>query len=294
MSASLDDLRLLRLVVEQGGFRSAAASAGLSASTISERVRALETDLAARLLTRTTRSVALTEAGEGLLARAEPALRELEAALAAVGAPTDGVVGRLRINAPHAAEQALGPLISPFLLVHPGVRLEVVSDSALIDVVGAGFDAGVRYGERLARDMIAVPLGPPERYRLLAAPALLDRVGRPEAPDDLLRLPCIRLRLPGGVLPWEFEKDGRTVRFMPEGPVTVTDSAMALHAARGGAGFHVTFEAWARADVEAGRLVALLDDWLPPFEGPFLYYPNRRPPPPLAAFVDFVRKRAPR
>ena len=290
MATSLDDLRLLHLVVRAGGFRAAAAEAGLSASSLSERVRALEAGLGVRLLNRTTRSVGLTEAGEALLLRAGPALEELGQALAEASAPLDGVTGRLRINAPDAAEQALGPLVAPFLLAHPGVRMEVVFDNAFSDVVGQGFDAGVRYGERLAQDMIAAPLGPPERFQLLASPALLARVGRQTAPEDLAGLHCIRLRLPGGLMAWEFEREGRTVRFTPEGQLTVTDADLGLHAARGGLGFFATFEAWAREDVAGGRLVSVLEDWLPPFGGPFLYYPSRRPPPPLAAFVEHVRR----
>lgn len=291
MAASLDDLRLLDAVARGRGFRRAAADLGCSPSSVSERVRALEAALGARLLNRTTRSVGLTEAGELLLERARPALAELEAAFESAGAPRGEVTGRLRINAPDAAEASLGPLIGPFLAEHPGVRMEVVLENAFTDVVGAGFDAGVRYGERLAQDMIAVPLGGPERYVLVAAPSLLARVGRPAEPEALTRLPCIRLRLPIGVLPWEFEQPRRTVRFVPDGPLLVTSAVMGLHAARAGVGFFVTFETWAAADIAAGRLESLLEHWLPPFEGPFLYYPNRRPSPPLAAFVAFLRRR---
>lgn len=292
MNPSYDDLALLAAVVRHRGFRRAAAEAGVSPSSLSERVRALEDRLGVRLLNRTTRSVSPTEAGEALMARIGPALEDLAQAVAATGLPADAPVGRLRINAPGAADTALGPLIAPFLATHPGVRMEIVIDNAFTDVVGEGFDAGVRYGERLDKDMIAVPLGGSERFVLVAAPALLDRVGRPERPEDLASLPCLRMRLPGGVMAWEFEKDGRTVRIQPQGPLTISDASMARMAALDGLGFFATFEAWARDDIAGGRLVSLFDDWLPPFDGPFLYYPSRRhAPPALAAFVAFIRER---
>lgn len=290
MKPSLDDLELLARVVRRKGFRAAATETGTSASRVSERVRALEDAVGARLLNRTTRSVSPTEAGEALLARAAPLLDDLGDALAAVGQAADAPVGRLRINAPGAAAVALGPLIGPFLAAHPGVRMEVVVEDAFSDVIGAGFDAGVRYGERLAKDMIAVPLGPDERYVMVAAPSLIARTGRPARPDDARDLPAIVTRLPGGVVPWEFERGDRTVRFVPDARLTVGAAALGLSAARDGLGFYMTFEAWARGDVEAGRLETVLDDWLPPFPGPLLYYPSRRhPPPALKAFVDFVR-----
>ncbi|RZJ79452.1 MAG: LysR family transcriptional regulator, partial [Brevundimonas sp.] len=173
MNPSLDDLSLLASVVRHRGFRRAAAEAGVSPSSLSERIRALEDRLGVRLLNRTTRSVSPTEAGEALMARIGPALDDLAQAVAATGLPADAPVGRLRINAPGAADTALGPLIAPFLQAHPGVQLEIVVDNAFTDVVGEGFDAGVRYGERLDKDMIAVPLGGPERFVLVAAPSLL-------------------------------------------------------------------------------------------------------------------------
>lgn len=292
MRPSLDDLTLLASVVRQRSFRRAAADCGLSPSSLSERIRALEDGLGVRLLNRTTRSVSPTEAGETLLARINGPLDDLAQAIAAAGLPSDAPVGRLRINAPGAADVALGPLIAPFLAAHPGVRLEIVVDNAFTDVVGEGFDAGVRYGESLAQDMIAVPLGGRERFALVAAPSLLDRLGAPASPEALADLPCIRVRLPGGVLSWEFEKDGRAVRIQPQGPLTISDASMARRAALDGLGFHATFEAWVRDDIAAGRLVSLFEDWLPPFDGPFLYYPSRRhPPPALAAFTAFIRER---
>lgn len=290
MKASLDDIDLLARVVRRGGFRAAAAELGSSASRLSDRIRALEDAVGARLLNRTTRSVSPTEAGEALLKRAGPLLDDLAEAVAAVGLKPDAPVGRLRINAPGAAAIALGPLIGPFLSDHPGIRMDIVVEDALSDVIGQGFDAGVRYGERLARDMIAVPLGPHERYVLVGAPGLIDRLGRPTHPDEVRGGPAILTRLPGGVVPWEFEKDERVVRFTPDARLMVGASALGLAAARDGLGLYMTFEAWARPDVEAGVLTTVLDDWLPPFPGPLLYYPSRRHPPlALKAFVDYLR-----
>ena len=287
---SFDDLDLLARVVRRGGFRAAAAELGTSPSRVSDRIRALEDAVGARLVNRTTRSVSATEAGEALLARAGPLLDDLAEAVAAVGLQPDAPVGRLRINAPGAAAIALGPLLGPFLKAHPGIRMEVTVEDAFSDVIGQGFDAGVRYGERLAKDMIAVPLGPPERYVLVAAPALIERTGVPRRPDDARDLPAVLTRLPGGVVPWEFERNGALVRFVPEARLTVNGSPLGLAAARDGLGFYMTFEAWAEPDIRAGRLATVLDDWLPPFPGPFLYYPSRRhPPPALKAFLDWLR-----
>lgn len=290
MKPSLDDLELLTRVVRRGGFRAAAQELGTSPSRVSDRIRALEDAVGARLVNRTTRSVSATEAGEALLARAAPLLDDLAEAVAAVGLSSEAPVGRLRINAPGAAAIALGPLLAPFLLAHPGVRMEVLVEDAFTDVIGQGFDAGVRYGERLAKDMIAVPLGPPERYVLVAAPSLIARTGTPAHPDDARALPAIVTRLPGGVVPWEFEPDGALIRFIPDARLTVSAAPLGLAAARDGLGFYMTFEAWAEPDIQAGRLVTVLDDWLPPFPGPFLYYPSRRhPPPALKALIDWLR-----
>lgn len=292
MKPSLDDLDLLEAVVRHGGFRRAAAAEGLSASALSDRIRALEEAVGVRLLNRTTRSVSPTEAGEALIGRIGPALADLQDALASVGLAKDAPVGRLRINAPDAAEFALGPLIGPFMDACPGVSLEVVFDNAFTEVVGEGFDAGVRYGEAVARDMIAVPLGGLERFVLVGSPDLIARVGTPLHPDDARELPAIRLRLPGGLVAWEFERDGEVIRFQPRGRLTVTSAALGLQAARDGVGFFATFEPWARADIGAGRLIPVLEAWQTPFDGPCLYYPSRRQPPaPLKAFVDFVRAR---
>ena len=295
MRPSLADLELLAAVARHGSFRRAALEAGLSPSRATERIRALEDRVGVRLLNRTTRSVGLTEAGAALLARLEPALGEIAAALDAAGEAGASVSGTLRINSPPpATELVLAPLLAPFLARHPRVVVEIASESGFVDIVRAGYDAGVRYGESLARDMIAVRLGGPQRYVAVASPALLAATGVPELPQDLLRMPCIRTRFAGGTMPpWEFERGGEIVTIRPEGPLVTGDGHLGLLAAMDGLGFYTTFEGWARPAIEAGRLVPVLQDWLPPFEGPFLYYPSRRHmPAALRAFVDFVKERA--
>lgn len=293
MRGVLADLELLAAVARHGSFRRAAREAGLSPSSATERIRALEDRLGTRLLNRTTRSVAPTPAGAALLARLEPAVREIAEALDEAGLAGQTISGTVRINAPAPAAQfVLAPLIPRFLERHPRVSLDVVSESGFVDIVAAGFDAGVRYGEALAQDMIAVPLGGKQRLRLVGAPALIARVGAPQIPQDLLRCPCIRIRYSSGTVPaWEFEHDGQTVTLRPEGPLITTDTGLAIAAAVGGLGFALIFEGWVAQDIEAGRLVAVLDDWLPPFDGPFLYYPSRRHmPAALRAFITFLRE----
>ncbi|MFC4167651.1 LysR family transcriptional regulator [Teichococcus aestuarii] len=292
MRPPLADLDLLAGVARHRSFRRAAQEAGLSPSSLSERIRALEDALGVRLLHRTTRSVGPTEAGAALLARLGPALREIGEALAEAGGAQGGAGGTLRINAPQSAAQlVLAPLLPRFLAAHPRVTVEVVVEDGFIDIVEGGFDAGIRYGESLARDTVAVPLGGPQRYVLVAAPALLARCGTPAAPRDLLGLPCIRHRFPGGNLPpWVFERGAESVAIRPEGPLVTTDPHVERAAALAGAGFLMTFEEWVSEDIASGRLVPLLREWLPPFEGPFLYYASRRHlPAPLRTFVAFLR-----
>ncbi|NYZ12731.1 LysR family transcriptional regulator [Azospirillum sp. RWY-5-1] len=290
----LRDLSAFAAVARHRNFRRAALEQRVSVSTLSERVRALEERLGLRLLNRTTRSVAPTEAGQRLLDRLAPALREVVEAVAQVRGAADDPSGRLRINAPPpAAQLVLAPLVAGFLERFPRVTLEVVTDSALIDIVAEGFDAGVRYEEHLAQDMIAVPLGPPERYVIVASPALLAAHGVPRTPEDLRDRPCLTTRFRSGrQLPWEFEKDGQTLRIQPEARLSSTLTALLIQAAIDGAGFFLAFEGHVRDVVADGRLVTVLDDWCPPFPGPFLYYPSRRQPPPaLAAFVAYVAER---
>lgn len=291
---NLNDLAAFATVARTRHFRRAAVELGVSASGLSQRMRDLEARLGSRLLHRTTRSVSPTEAGERLLRKLAPALSELNDAVAEVRDLRDRPSGRLRINGPEPAlRHALAPLVAPFLARCPEVSLEIVAESSLIDIVREGFDAGIRYEETLPRDMIAVALGPPERTLLVAAPAFLRGRAPLAHPKGLVGAPCIVTRFRSGyVLPWEFHKGRRRFRMIPAGPLTAAHVELQVTAAIGGVGYLMTFERNARAALDRGELVALLEDWCPPEPGPFLYYPGRRQPPPsLAAFVAFVRER---
>lgn len=290
----LADLDAFTAVARARSFRGAAALRNVSPSSLSQAVKRLEERLGVRLLNRTTRSVTATEAGERLLTRLTPALAELGLALDEVNSFRDSPTGTLRINAPSvAARLSLPGLITAFLLEHPGITVELVAEDSFVDVLAAGFDAGVRYDERLEKDMIAVPLGTPERYVTVGSPDYFARRGRPAHPDELLGHPCIRHRFLSGVaMPWEFEKDGEVVRVAPTGPLISNASDLSLQAAEAGLGLVRTFEGFAAEAVAAGRLETVLDDWSPPFPGPNLYYPSRRHmPAPLRAFVDFLQAR---
>jgi DNA-binding transcriptional LysR family regulator len=287
----LRDLESFVAVARTRNFRRAAAENGVSVSSLSQRLRGMEDRLGVRLMNRTTRSVALTEAGELLLARVAPAMSDVNAAIEAVRGLRGVPSGRLRINAPPpAVDLVLAPMIGPFLQTCPQVELEIVGQSGFVDIVDAGYDAGVRYGEHLEQDMIAIPLGPPQRYALVASPGYLARRGTPRHPRDLLSHSCIRVRFSSGaMLDWEFEKAGRAVKVSPSAKLVVNHPAPAMRAARDGTGFWLTFRDYVSKTIAAGELVSVLDDWCPPFPGPFLYYPSRRQPPPaLAAFVSFV------
>ena len=290
----LGALEAFAAVAQHRSFRRAAAARGVAPSTLSETVRVLETRLGLRLLNRTTRSVALTEAGRRLLDRVAPSLGELRAAVDQLHADAAVPAGTLRINAPPPAiELVLAPLVAPFLKACPAVRLEVVADPSLVDIVAEGFDAGVRWGEHLAQDVIAVPLGAAQRYVLTAAPDLLQRLGRPSHPRDLMEMPSIRHRYPSGVTPeWEFERDGEILKLDPPAVLVTTNMALQRRAAIDGAGISSAFADYVAEDIAAGRLVPILEEWFPSFPGPFLYYPgNRTVTPALRAFIDFVKAR---
>ena len=297
MATDLADLQALVTVVRARGFRDAARATGTSASTLSEAVRRLERRLAVRLLTRTTRSITLTEAGARLLERLGPALDEVEAALDVVNGFRDRPAGTLRLNVPVSASRLVLPGIVPgFLAAFPDIRLEVAAEGSLVDVFAAGCDAGIRYEERLERDMIAIPIGPRRQRAVTAAsPAYLARHGRPAHPRDLLRHACLRGRFASGALtPWEFEKDGEVLNVEVDGPLVVRIGAstdLAVDAALAGVGIIHLFEQWLQPHLDSGALEPVLQDWVRPFAGPFLYYPSRRyMPAPLRAFVDFISR----
>lgn len=296
MAADMQDLLAFLAVVQAGGFREAARTGNGSASQLSDAVKRLETKLGVRLLHRTTRSVSPTEAGERLAERLTPALAEVQASLDVVNHFRDSPAGTLRINVPaNVARTVLPPIVTPFLKRYPEIRLEVIVEDSLVDLLAAGCDAGIRYDERLAQDMIAVPIGPrTQRLVTAAAPTYLEAHGRPEHPRDLLQHACMRGQFSGGAIPvWEFERDGEIVRIDPPGPLQVRTGAafdLAVQAAIDGLGIIHLFEDWLRPHFESGALVPVLEPWWQSFSGPFLYYSGRRHlPSPLRAFVDFIR-----
>jgi DNA-binding transcriptional LysR family regulator len=292
----LADLDAFAAVARQRSFRGAAILRGVSASTLSEAVRRLEARLGIRLLNRTTRSVTPTEAGARLLDRLVPALNEVAAALDVVNGFRDSPTGTLRLNVPSmVARLILPPIVAGFLKAHPGITLEVTGDDSFIDVLAAGFDAGVRYDERLAQDMIAVPLGPRvQRFAAAAAPSYLASHGRPTHPQDLLGHACIRHRFAssGATPPWEFERAGEVVRISPSGPLVATSIDLKLSIAVAGLGIIFSFEAYLAPALASGALEPVLEEWWQSFSGPFLYYASRRHmPAPLRAFIDFIKAR---
>jgi len=298
MKADLGDLNAFLAVARAGGYRDGARASGVSASGLSEAVRRLETQLGVRLFNRTTRSVVPTEAGARLLERLGPALTEVDAALDVVNVFRDRPAGTLRLNVPVSAVRLVLPaIVPPFLAAYPDIRLEVIAEDSFVDVLAAGCDAGIRFDERLEQDMIAVPIGPRmQRFATAAAPAYLNRRGRPAHPRDLLGHACLRGRFASGTMPpWEFERDGKVVRVDPTGPLLVGiggASDLAVEAAVAGTGIIYIFEDWLRPYFKGGALEAVLEPWWLRFSGMFLYYPGRRlVPAPLRAFIDFVKAR---
>jgi len=296
MNVDLGDLNAFVAVAGAKGFRDGARLSGTSASGLSEAVRRLEAQLGVRLLHRTTRSVRPTEAGQRLLERLRPALTEVEAALDVVNGFRDRPAGTLKLNVPISAARLVLPSIVPrFLAAYPDISLEVIAEDDFVDVLAAGCDAGIRYDERLEQDMVAVPIGPRlQRFAVAAAPAYLDRHGRPQHPRELLGHACLRGRFASGSMPpWEFERDGETLRIDVTGQLIVRIGAAAdltVDAAIAGAGVVYLFEDWLRPHFESGALEPILEPWWLRFSGPFLYYPGRRLlPAPLRAFVDFIQ-----
>ncbi|WP_296721646.1 LysR family transcriptional regulator [Erythrobacter sp.] len=292
--ADLQDLLAFAAVAEQRSFRAAAARQGVSASALSGAVRRLEKRLGLRLLNRTTRSVQSTEAGARLLDRLRPALAGVNEALDSVNAYRDSPAGTLRLNVPGVVARLMLPdLLARFMAAYPDITVEVQAEDRFIDVLGEGFDAGVRYDERLEQNMIAVPIGPQtQRYVCVAAPSYLALHGIPQHPRDLLQHACVRHRfLHGTMLPWEFERDGEVINVSP--PARVTTNALEVQRAAVAAGFGIaaSFEGFYADLLADGSLQELLSDWSTPFSGPFLFYHDRRyVPAPLRAFIDFLRQ----
>ena len=278
-NADLNALNAFLAVARERSFTRAAAQLGVSQSALSQTLRGLEERLGLRLLARTTRSVSPTEAGDRLMRAIGPHLESVADALAAIGSLRDTPSGLVRINASeHAANSVLYPAVARLARDYPEIAIEIRVDNAFVDIVAARFDAGVRIGEQIEKDMIAVRIGPDMRMAIVAAPAYFERRPPPRTPRDLTQHNCINVRLPtaGAVLPWEFEKDGRALSVRVDGQLTFSLMAMSLRAALDGLGLGYCQDDLAAPYVADGRLISVLADWCAPFAGYHLYYPSRR------------------
>lgn len=290
---TLGDLTALAAIVAHRSFRKAADELGLQPSTLSHMMRTLEANMGVRLLNRTTRSVSATEAGERLVGRLVPVLRDLDLALAEVDAFRSRPSGTLRINASEmAARMLLHTVVPTFLARHPEMALDLVSEGRLIDIVAEGFDAGVRLGEQVPQDMIGVRFAGTARFVPIAAPSYLARRPAPQVPDDLRGHACIRFRLPSGKLfRWEFERHGQELVVDVSGPLTLDHLGLMAEAAAEGLGIAYVPENTARPHLARGEVVIVLDDWCPRIPGLFLYYPgHRHVPAGLRAFIDVLKE----
>ncbi|HTU55691.1 MAG TPA: LysR family transcriptional regulator [Acetobacteraceae bacterium] len=290
-----NDIVAFLAVARERSFTRAAAQLGVSQSALSQTVRGLEARLGLRLLTRTTRSVAPTEAGERLISAAGPRLNEIDAELAALSELREKPSGTIRITAhDHAVKSVLWPALKKLLPDYPDIKVEIVIDYGLTDIVAERYDAGIRSGEMVAKDMIAVRVGPDMRSAVVGAPAYFAKRTRPKTPQDLTGHDCINLRLPthGGLYAWEFAKGGREVRVRVEGQLVFNATAPMLEAALAGFGLAYLPEDGVRVPLAEGRLIRVLADWCPPYPGYHLYYPSRRQPTPaFALLVNALRYR---
>lgn len=291
--ADLADLTAFLAVAEERSFTRAAAKMGTSQSALSQTVRRLEARLGLRLLTRTTRSVAPTEAGERLLTGLRPAFDQIDGHISALSELRDKPSGTVRITAgQHAAKTVLMPALQSLVRDYPDVSIELSADAALRDIVTERFDAGVRLGEQVAVDMIAVRIGPDLRMAVVGAPSYFERYGEPQTPHDLTRHNCINIRFPtlGSLYVWEFEKDGREMHVRVEGQFVLNDTGLIVQAACAGCGLAYVLEGEVAPQLADGRLIRVLDEWTPPFTGYHLYYPSRRQlSPAFALVVDALR-----
>jgi DNA-binding transcriptional LysR family regulator len=290
-----DDLVAFLAVARKRSFTRAAAQLGVSPSALSHTMRGLEARLGVRLLSRTTRSVTTTEAGERLLRSVGPRFDEIDAEIAALSELRDKPAGNIRITADeHAVSSVLWPALRKLLPDYPDIKVEIVTDNGLTDIVAERYDAGVRLGEVVAKDMIAVPIGPDMHMIAVAAPSYFAGRLKPQTPQDLTAHTCINIRLPthGGLYPWEFEKDGRELRVRVEGQLIFNSITQTHQAALDGFGVAYLAEELVKADIADGRLLPVLSDWSPPFSGYHLYYPSRRQhTPAFTLLVDALRYR---
>jgi DNA-binding transcriptional LysR family regulator len=293
----LGDLMAFLAVADEKSFTRAAAKLGTSQSALSHTIRRLETQLGLRLLTRTTRSVAPTEAGERLIQTLRPAFDEIDQKLASLTELRERPAGLVRLTtSSHAAETVLWPVLSRLLVDYPDIKVEMTTDSTFTDIVSGRYDAGVRLGESLAKDMIAVPIGPPLRMVVAGSPTYFARHEKPRTPQDLTDHICINLRMltMGGLYAWEFEKAGRELKVRVDGQLIMNDTRMITQAAIDGFGLAFMMEDLVRPHIETGQLVEVLGDWCEPFAGYHLYYPSRRQPTPaFGVVVEALRYRAP-
>lgn len=288
----LDDLAAFAAVARARSFTRAAAELGLSPSALSHAMRALETRLGVRLLARTTRSVAPTPAGMRLLDSLDPALAEVSRGLAALADWRDVPSGAIRLTTfGYAARTILAPRLPRFLLDHPDISVEVIVEDRLIDLVAGGFDAGIRFGETVERDMVAVPVGPALRTVVVGTFDYFAQHSPPQTPADLNAHVCINYRLlgGGGLLPWEFARDGREIKVRVGGRLIVNDETIGGAAVRAGAGLGYMLEHDVADEIADGRLIQVLDDWCPPFPGCHLYYPSRQVTPALRVLIGALR-----
>jgi DNA-binding transcriptional LysR family regulator len=290
------DLRAFVAVAEQGSFSKAADVLGLSPSSLSQIIRTFEERLGVRLLQRTTRSVALTEAGERLVLRARPALAELDAALRDVGHFRDRPAGMVRVRCLRLPFRIyVEPVLADFHEAYPEIKLDILVDDAVVDLVASGFDVGFTLGEVMEKDMIGVRVGEDMRQIAVASPSYIAKHGQPETPRDLLSHKCVRWRWPGRATPynWEFCRDGEWFEVEVDGPLILSEQQMTIDAAVRGIGIAFWIERELKPLIQAGQLVALLEEWSAPFPGFFMCYPQQRQmAPALRAFIDFVKTRA--
>lgn len=291
MDLGTADLEALRAVAKHRSFRGAARHLGCAPSSVSHVVANLERRLGTRLFNRTTRSVALTEQGAAFLDRIAPALDEIAGAVGALDRADGELAGTLRIASSSGATERVLPAILRFLDQHPRLDIRLIDDGRLVDIVADGFDAGLRLREAVPLDMIAVPVGGPEAFAVVAAPSYLEKRGTPLVPDDLRSHDCIRVLFPSGAVHrWEFESHGTETRFDPAGRLTLSSDPLALEAALRGAGLAYVTVGRVQSHLDAGRLIRLLGDWTPPFDGLCLCYPRHKVPAPgLKALVEHLR-----
>nr|WP_227419468.1 LysR family transcriptional regulator [Roseitranquillus sediminis] len=274
----MNDLDAVLAIAHRGSFRAAAVDLGMSTTALSHAIAGLEAGLGVRLFNRTTRSVSLTDAGRQFVEQVGPALGDIHGALEGVRSQRETPSGTLRINAaPTAGRQIISPLVLEFLRRYPEMHVDLVTEGRLVDIVAEGFDLGVRTGDLVPSDMIALSLGRPQRFAVVASPEYFARHPRPSVPTDLLEHNCIRVRLPNGALyRWHFERHGETTKVDVRGRITIDEASLARAAALEGAGIGFFMEPDVLADIAAGRLIRILDDWTPPLPGYCLYYPGRR------------------